>query len=56
MSNLDDAKPTGLHGLYKVEVNVEGSWVWMGLMDKAAIIQLTDQADVLSDESMGDES
>lgn len=50
MSKLDEIKPTGHNGLYKVEVQVEGEWVQMALMSKASIIKITDLADELSDE------
>lgn len=50
MSKLDEIKPSGHNGLYKVEVQVEGEWVQMALMSKASIIKITDLGDQLSDE------
>jgi len=49
MSKLDELKPTGHNGLYKVEVQVEGEWVSMMLLSKESIIKLTDLAVELSD-------
>jgi len=50
VSKLDQLKPTGHNGLYKVEVQVEGEWVSMMLLSKKSIIEITDLADKLSDE------
>lgn len=49
MSRLDEIKPSGKDGLYKVEVQVEGEWVLLCSMDKESIIKMTDYAEVLSD-------
>ena len=49
MSKLDEIKPTGHNGLYKVEIQVEGEWVCMMLLSKDNIIKVSDQADELSD-------
>lgn len=49
MSKLDDIKPTGHNGLYKVEIQVEGEWISMALASKASIIGISDLLDTLSD-------
>lgn len=49
MAKLDDIKPTGSHGMYKVEIQVEGEWVAMALATKQSIIKICDLLDVLSD-------
>jgi len=54
MSKLDDIKPTGSHGLYKVEIQVEGEWVSMALATKDSIIKLGDLLDELSDSDVED--
>lgn len=50
MSKLDEIKPTGHNGLYKVEIQVEGEWVSMALASKHSIIKVTDLLDELSGE------
>lgn len=49
MSKLDEIKPTGHNGLYKVEIQVEGEWVSMALASKDTIIAISDLLDQRSD-------
>lgn len=49
MSKLDEIKPTGRNGLYKVEIRVEGEWLSMALVSKDSIIEISDRLDELSD-------
>lgn len=50
MDKLDEFKPTGRNGLYKVEILVEGEWLSMMLLSKESIIKIDDMASELSDE------
>lgn len=49
MNKLDELKPTGHDGLYKVEIRVEGEWLSMMLLSRDSIEKLDDHASELSD-------
>jgi hypothetical protein len=50
MSRLDNIAPTGSDGRYKVEIQVEGQWVVMALLEKESINKLADYVYDLQDE------
>lgn len=52
MGRLDDIKPTGSDGRYKVEIQ-EGQWIVMALLEKQSINKLADYVDTLQDQECG---
>jgi hypothetical protein len=53
MSRLSDIKPTGHNGRYKVQIQVEGQWVVMALLEKKSIVKLADYVEVLQAAELG---
>lgn len=54
MSKLDNITPTGSNGEFKCELQVEGQWIALALLNKKAVEKLADY--MCSDEILGDES